>query len=112
MNQCISVSVGPRKKVGYFLKRVRSAHLTPAGYKALALGVFKEAALFSAPKVKVSKHESAGAPQDWHGFISHVGIGKAASRKARSSSHTAPRAHPYRGRGRASVKYQLCPCKH
>ena len=76
-----------------------NVHLTPAGYKALALGIFKEAALFSVPKVKVSKHESAGAPQDWHGFISHVGIGKAASRKARSANHAVPRAHPYRGRG-------------
>jgi len=74
-------------------------HLTPAGYNALALGVYKEAALFPAPKVKVSKHDTVGATQDWHGFISHVGIGKAASRKAHSSSHTVPRARPYRGRG-------------
>jgi len=77
-----------------------NVHLTPAGYKALALGVYKEAALFSAPKVKVSKHDMDGATQDWHGFISHVGIGKAASRKVRSASHIAPRAHPYKGRGR------------
>jgi len=77
-----------------------NVHLTPAGYKALALGVYKEASSFTAPKVKVSKHESPGATQEWHGFLSHVGIGKAASRKARSAHQSTPRAHPYRGRGR------------
>jgi len=76
-----------------------NVHLTADGYKSLALGVFKEAAMFSAPKVKTSKHDAVGAPQDWHGFLSHVGIGKAATRKARSASHATPRAHPYRGRG-------------
>jgi len=80
-----------------------NVHLTAAGYKALALGVYKEASSFTAPKVKVSKHDSPGATQERHGFLSHVGIRKAASRKARSahhSTHSTPRAHPYRGRGR------------
>jgi hypothetical protein len=54
-----------------------NVHLTDEGYKALAVGLLKEAISLSEPREKgKNKGHTCQQTTNWNGFVSHSGIGK------------------------------------
>jgi hypothetical protein len=73
-----------------------NVHLTAAGYKAMADGIFREAQNFGVTRSK-GKHSLSRMQMvrvaEWHGFVSNQGVGKTSLKAAKRS--LGERAHPY-----------------
>ena len=73
-----------------------NVHLTAAGYKALAEGIFREAQNFGVTRSK-GKHSLSGMQMvraaEWHGFVNNQGVGKTYLKAEKRP--LGGRAHPY-----------------
>ncbi len=86
----------PIGALAWTMDTLDNVHLTAAGYKALAEGIFREAQNFGVTRSK-GKHSLSGMQMvraaEWHGFVNNQGVGKTYLKAEKRP--LGGRAHPY-----------------